>query len=407
MTDETHPTTTAELQAAVTDAVVVGARLRVVGGGTWLDAGRPVIAERRISTQALRGVVEYVPGDLVITVRAGTTLAELAEITAAHGQWLALDPYTSPPGLTRATIGATIATASHGPLSLGYGRARDLVLGLSFVTGTGMPVRAGGRVVKNVAGFDLVRLITGAWGTLGIITEVSLRLHARPAVDETFAVAIDLPEAADARDLALARLVEQLNSAPLLATTNSLAALVLLTHGASGSLRESVALPHAPVLLLARLVGNRARVEAQRRALSTLGDVTTVDTASWHAIRSLERGNTTVRVTDAPQRTAGTLRRVSTWMEHADASPNSIIVEPMRGAVRVACDLPASSERTDVSLPARTIAERLPSPLWASQASAGGDPISRQLRERFDPAGLLNPGLFDSAAHDAPVGAAR
>ena len=91
-------------------------------------------------------------------MQAGTTLQEIAHETAKHGQWLALDPYGSNDGIDTGTIGATIATASQGPLTLGYGRARDLILGLSFITGNGTAVRAGGRVVKNVAGFDLVRL---------------------------------------------------------------------------------------------------------------------------------------------------------------------------------------------------------------------------------------------------------
>ena len=162
------PATVSELQAAIRDAQVTSTVLRIEGAGTWLSAGRPVSSTRHLSTQRLSGVVEYTPGDLVLSARAGTTLEEIAAVTAPHGQWLALEPYASPEGIARGTIGGTIATGSHGPLSLGFGRARDLILGLSFVTGDGTHARAGGRVVKNVAGFDLVRLTTGAWGTLGV-----------------------------------------------------------------------------------------------------------------------------------------------------------------------------------------------------------------------------------------------
>jgi len=145
---------------------------RIVGNGTWLGAGRPVPASRHLSVQPITGVVEYVPGDLTMTVRAGTRHAELDAITRREGQWLGLDPVMCAGG----TIGATIATASAGPLVHSIGAVRDIVLGLETVAGNGIVSRGGGKVVKNVAGYDLVRLHTGAFGTLGIITEVSLRL---------------------------------------------------------------------------------------------------------------------------------------------------------------------------------------------------------------------------------------
>src|SRR5215211_4142123 len=140
--------------------------LRVLGRGSWLDAGRPVSATESLATRDLSGITEYVPGDLTLTARAGTTLGEIRRATAAHGQWLALDPHGSDEG----TLGATIATASAGPLATAFGTPRDLVLGVEFVTGDGVVARGGGRVVKNVAGFDLARLVTGAWGTLGVLT---------------------------------------------------------------------------------------------------------------------------------------------------------------------------------------------------------------------------------------------
>src|SRR5205085_7816433 len=103
-----------------------------------------------------------------------------------HGQWITLDPI----GTDHSTIGATIATASAGPLASAFGTPRDHVLGCEFVTGNGDIVNAGGQVVKNVAGFDLVRLVTGAWGTLGAITEVTLRVRAKPEVDSTLAIGL-------------------------------------------------------------------------------------------------------------------------------------------------------------------------------------------------------------------------
>ena len=118
----------------IQDARARGTALRVAGRGTWLDAGRPVRASEMLSTRELSGIVEYVPGDLTITARAGTTLDEIRDATAAHGQWLALDPHGAPDG----TIGATLATASSGPLSTFFGGPRDLALGVEFVSGTGV-----------------------------------------------------------------------------------------------------------------------------------------------------------------------------------------------------------------------------------------------------------------------------
>jgi glycolate oxidase FAD binding subunit len=157
-------------------AVDTRAALRIVGHGTWLDGGYPVRATNVLSLADDRGVVEYVPGDLTITVRAGTTLAEIAETLGAAGQWLPLDPLGRD---TSTTIGAVVATGSYGPLAAWYGTPRDQVLGLTVVTGNGVILKTGGRVVKNVAGFDLTRLMTGAWGTLGVITQVTMRVRAR------------------------------------------------------------------------------------------------------------------------------------------------------------------------------------------------------------------------------------
>jgi glycolate oxidase FAD binding subunit len=185
---------TSTIQERVGEARSAQTPLRIAGKSSWLNAGRPVAATETISVADHSGVVEYVSSDLTITVRGGTTLSEIARITGDQGQWLPLNPFGSSDG----TIGATVATASSGPLAQGFGTIRDLVLGVEVVTGDAKVVRGGGRVVKNVAGFDLVRLMTGAWGTLGVITEVSLRLYALPA--NRITMAMDAPT--DTRRLA-------------------------------------------------------------------------------------------------------------------------------------------------------------------------------------------------------------
>jgi glycolate oxidase FAD binding subunit len=127
----------------VRDAHARRTPLRIVGGGRWLDGGRPVRAEATLAIATLAGITEYVPGDLTLTAGAGTTLAEIARATGEHGQWLTLDPFGDDEG----TLGATVASASYGPLATAFGTPRDIVLGVEFVTGTGAVVRGGWRVV--------------------------------------------------------------------------------------------------------------------------------------------------------------------------------------------------------------------------------------------------------------------
>lgn len=156
-----------------------GWRVRVEGRATWLPPDAP--ADLVLTVRALDQVVSVAPADLVTTVQAGTTLESLRRQLADHGMWFAADP----PGRPDRTIGSILATATHGPLRLGFGPIRDHVLGCTFVTGDGRVVTAGGRVVKNVAGFDLTKLHIGGFGGFGILTEVHLRLRALPRADAT------------------------------------------------------------------------------------------------------------------------------------------------------------------------------------------------------------------------------
>lgn len=173
----------AEFSEAIREAGDARTPLRIVGRGTWLDAGGPVAAENRLSLADDAGILAYAPDDLTVTARAGTTLRELNDTLAQRDQWIALDP----DGGLEGTIGATIATCSYGPAAALFGTARDQVLGMTVVLGTGDVVRPGGRVVKNVAGFDLTRLMIGAWGTLGVITEVTLRVRSRAMLRDSIA----------------------------------------------------------------------------------------------------------------------------------------------------------------------------------------------------------------------------
>ncbi len=384
------PVTLEHLAADIADAHRTATPRRIIGGGTWLDAGRPCTGTP-LPVRDYSGIVEYTPGDLTLTARAGTTLAELREATAAHDQWLGLDPCAAPD----ATLGATVATASDGPLAISYGRVRDLVLGLECISGTGEVLRAGGRVVKNVAGFDLVRLHTGAWGTLGVITEVTMRLRALPVVDRTFVITGDDRASLESRLAPLA----DMRIAPF--------ALELLSPALAAALGV-----HDRLSLLVRLAGNEERVEAQRQALDALGDVQEHPGAVFDRLAEREpTGVPVARISHTPALMASTWRHVldqcsarQSWQPHARASIT-------RGVVRVT--LPqetgdAASAR-DWATFVRTIApsgahvtwERLPSHAWTHVPSPVSDRLSRGIRRTLDPAHILNRGIFGEETADS------
>jgi FAD/FMN-containing dehydrogenase len=156
-----------------------GWTIRIEGRSTWLPGDAP--ADLAVSTRALDAVVSVSAADLVATVQAGATLESVRRALGERQMWLALDP----PGRPERSIGSVAATATAGPLREGFGPVRDHVLGCTVVTGDGRVVKAGGRVVKNVAGFDVAKLHVGGFGAFGILTELHLRLRALPQADVT------------------------------------------------------------------------------------------------------------------------------------------------------------------------------------------------------------------------------
>ncbi len=292
--------TVAQLQATIRDAQQP---LRIIGSSTWLSGGGPFAGTPRIQTRSLAGVVAYEPGDLVITVGAGTTLSELASVAGEHGQMLACAPY----GSNDSTIGACVATATAAPLALSDLGVRDVVLGLQAITGTGDIIRGGGRVVKNVAGFDLVRLNVGAWGTLGVITEVTVRLHAIPQVDHIMVGTLD-----QAIAHALPALVA--NRAPL---------PMLLRLRAN----------HAPELW-ARISGNSARAAALTARLNALGVANPSVAENANALRETPADQVVLR-TRAPLSDAVKLVS-SARAAFADAE---LLYDPAKGSLRILHDI--------------------------------------------------------------------
>jgi glycolate oxidase FAD binding subunit len=165
--------------------------LRIHGGGTKDFYGDALDGEP-LDVRPVAGIVSYAPGELVLTARAGTRLAEIEDALAMHGQMLAFEP---PHHGDATTLGGIVATGFSGPRRPHAGAARDFVLGTRVVDGTGTSLAFGGQVIKNVAGFDVSRLMTGALGTLGVITEISLKCLPRPKVETTRVVQCDGPRA--------------------------------------------------------------------------------------------------------------------------------------------------------------------------------------------------------------------
>ncbi len=369
-----------EAVEAVRAARADGRTLRIVGRGSWLDAGRPVTASTALDLSGLAGIVEYVPGDLTLTAYAGTTLEEIAGATAEHGQWLPLDAF----GAGHGTLGATLATASAGPLAASIGAPRDIALGITFVTGDASLVRGGGRVVKNVAGFDLVRLTVGAWGTTGAIVGATVRLRGRPDADET----VVLPIPNDPHDLTA-----------LLARVRSARMVPLAAELVSAGLSRRLGLGASDHLLL-RLAGNVPAVRAQRREAAILGAGEELPTDVWRRLRGAEpAAAVVVRRSARPSEMAHVWGEAVALISATDGEAHASLE---RGVAR--CWLPSlPDEVLAKSLGiagggAHRVFERLPPTLWPRLASSPlNDRLSRDVCKAFDPESLFNPGIFGEA----------
>ena len=376
------PRDTRDVADAVRDADASRTGLRIRAGGTWMEAGTPVAPGlRTLDVGALRGIVEYVPGDLTLTARASTTLAEIDEATRPHAQWLPLDPFAAP----GATLGATLATASWGPLSGSIGLPRDLTIGLEFVDGRGIVVRGGGRVVKNVAGFDLVRLTVGAWGTLGIITEVSVRLRARPPREGT--LALDAPRAPEA----LAPLLRTLRDAPL---------TPLALELVDGALARRLDVGNEATILV-RLAGNDAALAAQRTLVESLGITHEVPTECWGRLQgSLPQGTYSIRASRRPSELAALWHDLGRCVAVIPGAYRQATLE--RGIVRLIVPADAAlalhGQLAGLAERWRLIGEQLPAESWGLLPGEANARLASNVRQAFDPRHLLNPGLVTPAS---------
>ncbi|HLZ29753.1 MAG TPA: FAD-binding oxidoreductase [Chloroflexota bacterium] len=386
------PASADELAEALHAADLAGQAVAPVGGGTQLDLGMPPNRlDAVIETTRLDQVVEYEPADLTITVEAGIRFATLQSLLAKQGQFLALDP----PADVAATLGGLIATNASGPLRFAHGTARDLVIGTRVANADGALTRSGGRVVKNVAGYDLNKLYIGSLGTLGIIVELSLKLAPIPP-----ATASVIAQFADLDDVR--RVLSAVIHSPL-----SPLAVELLAPMASSAAGLTPA--H---LVVFRVGGYPQAVERQVRDLSELlaqrgGQRVDASQAAWDdlaASRLAALRRPIVLKAAAPISASTTLLNVlETRLQGLDPIVWS---HAGSGVAFAACDVPtdatglleARREIAGLGSNASLVIQRCPT-LLKAEVDVWGDPgsslpLMRALKNKLDPRGTLNPGRY-------------
>ena len=383
-----RPGSIAELQAAVRAAVADGLAVYPQGGGTALDlGGMPGRPGAAVHLDRLDRVIDYPAADMTITVEAGITLGAVRRLVAEQGQRLAIEA-ASP---DRATLGGIFATAATGPRRFGWGRPRDQVIGIAFVDAAGALIRGGGRVVKNVAGYDFPKLLTGSLGTLGIIAELTLKTSPRPEASALVRVGFGSIHEADAA-------LDRLN----ISGTRPVA-LELVDGGPAGGWT-----------LLLGFEGNRAAVEWQlARLASELGrsDLPTLRDAeadaAWLDFVQAEAdapGPIAFAASFAPSAAPRFLEAVrrEAWSTRAHAG-NGVVRGAFRGA-----ELPPAERYWQVEVDRlRAEASRLGGSLVLTRCPADWKPrldvwgprrpdwgVAERVKAALDPGHVLNPGRF-------------
>jgi glycolate oxidase FAD binding subunit len=342
--------------AGVAAALRESGGVRVVAGGTKLGWGRPIEAPE-LSVSELDAIVEHNEGDLTAILQAAVPLAGARAKFAEAGQMLALDPPDE-----GSTIGGVIATGDSGPLRHRYGGPRDLVLGVQVALPDGSLARAGSKVIKNVAGYDLAKLMTGAYGTLGVVTEVSVRLHPAPREALTVVVRRDDPRA-------LVAAASELTHRPLEAER-----LDLRWEDGAGAVLVQLTGPSAP-----------------ERAASIDGEVVEDDDELWAAQRAAQRGPVVLRVSTTQDGLADVLAATHehgavcvaraalgiAWLRLDAADAELVTRLRARLGTCVLLDAPADLRRAVDP--------------WGPLTA---EPLMRRVKARFDPYDTLNPGLL-------------
>jgi len=409
------PSSYEEAAELLRSAAADGRAVRFRGGGTKLGWGRAVPEpDLEICTGGLGRVLEHNAGDFTAVLQAGVPLAVAQDTLAEAGQMLALDPPLSPWGGagddaaieatdTGATIGGIVATNDSGPLRQRYGGVRDLVVGVTVVLSDGTIARAGGKVIKNVAGYDIGKLFAGAFGTLGLIAEITVRLHPRPARTATVLARSEDPAELSGAAAALAHAPLEADCLDLWWDASSGAGAVLARFGSAdpGPRVEEAA------ALLRKLGGLGVEIEDD-------------DESCWEAQRRAQRGDVVVKVSALPsalpeamaatQELGGTLvARAGLGLAWIQLDPTVALNRTYHGparqsepepppAVDAAGVVAAIEDLRQRLAPAPCVVLDAPTEVRAALDPWGGETGSIDLmgkvKARFDPAGICAPGLF-------------
>ena len=389
------PADEAEVIEAVRWAIAERAPLEIVGQGSKRGLGRATQTRATLDVSRLSGVTLYEPEELVLRARAGTPMAEIEALLEANGQEIASEPMDYGPLHGRArgagTIGGMIACNLSGPRRLKAGAARDQILGVRLVTGRGEAIKSGGRVVKNVTGYDLSKGVTGAYGTLGVLSEVTIKVLPRAQTEVTLALrGLDDPAAT-------AAMARAMGSSHEVSAAAHLPALV------AGRVADG-ALGREPATLL-RIEGFPVSVAARVDALEALlgGDIERLERDASRAVwRDVRDG---VPFADGTERAVW---RVST----APADGHKLVEAMRRGTgvdafydwqgglawLRMEDDAHADALRRATShLGGHATLVRAPASVRASVPVFEPEPgplaaLSARLKAQFDPEGVLNPG---------------
>jgi glycolate oxidase FAD binding subunit len=405
MTDRLKPRDGKDVEDAVRWALAEGKALELVGHGSKRAIGRPAQTDLTLDLSALSGVTLYEPEELVLTARAGTPIAEIEALVESRNQQLAFEPMDYGPLLGgetgRGTIGGVLAANVSGPRRIKAGAARDHFLGFTAVSGRGETFKSGGRVVKNVTGYDLCKLIAGSWGTLAVLTEVTIKTLPRPEAEATVAI-VGLDDASAVRAMAAAmgsscdvsaaahlprRVAARAPLAEAAGGGNALTLLRLEGVAPSVAHRQAVlvdiAKPFGDVAMIAD-DSSRALWRAMRDATPLAASRTGAEAPVWRISTAPSKGARLARLIDHAAESeivydwAGGLLWVLLPRAPDDASATLI-----RGAV-VACGGHATLVRASTAL--RAAADAF------EPQDAGLAALTKRVKEGFDPKGVLNPG---------------
>lgn len=398
------PDTVEQTAQTVALASQHGLTLLARGGGSRIDVGGiPAQIDVLLETHKLTRLLEHEAPDLTCHIEAGLTLAALQAHLATKDQWLALDP----PDAEQATLGGILASNASGPKRLRYGSARDLVIGLRVVQASGEIARSGGRVVKNVAGYDLNKLYIGSLGTLGVIVEANFKLQPLPAVEHT--LLLTYLNAADAMQTVIA----------VLGSVLTPSAIELLDPGATSDMSDffGLHLPTEGYTLALNFEGNRTAIDRQidetrllaRKHGAILGDdlLGEAQNAFWNVVREHTQGTVTCKAAILPAYIAPYLQTIARMCHHHDLEAavvahagNGILyieLRPSDATPRLVAAI-AELRQEAQAIRGNLVVERCPIEL-KRRIDVWGAPgpdffLMQRLKQQFDPKGTFVKGRF-------------